>query len=664
MTRYLDMVDGPEHVKKLTLPQLQELAAAIREEIIAGLAKAGGHLGPNLGVVELTLALHKVFNSPKDKFVWDVSHQCYVHKILTGRKNRFRTIRQTDGLNGFALRTESEHDCYGAGHAGTALSAALGMAAARDKKGSSENIVCIFGDAALTNGISFEAMNNVAHTTKKFIGILNDNEWSIAKNVGAISNYLNKLITNPSYNKLSRDFESFVRRRLPKGELAATLAHKAIEGFKGALSVGMKPKQEVAIDADGRGGFGNPILFEEMGMRYLGPIDGHNLPLLISTLEFAKACDYPIVIHILTQKGKGFEAALKSPEKFHGLGPYDAKTGETPTPKPNAAPMYQDVMGQTLVKLCQRDNRLVGITAAMPSGTGMKHLERAMPDRYFDVGIAEEHAVIFAAGMATMGLHPVVAIYSTFLQRAYDCIHHDVCLQDLPVIFVMDRAGLSANDGPTHHGLFDIAYLRCLPNVIAMAPANEDELADMMFTASHQAHPTFIRYPRGNAEGVPLKDQPQMLEIGKAHVVQNFSNNGKKKVALFGLGPLNTLARKAAEQLANDGFDVAVINPRFTKPIDAGTHEFFGRAADVIVTIEDHVLMGGYGSTVLELFSEKNVTTPVVRIGWPDQFIEHASTQDELRKKYGLSVENIIAKVKAQFGETSAPKITNLIEAV
>jgi 1-deoxy-D-xylulose-5-phosphate synthase len=661
MTRYLDMIDAPEHVKKLTLPQLQELAQEIREELIAGLAKAGGHLGPNLGVVELTLALHKVFNSPKDKFVWDVSHQVYIHKILTGRKNRFRTMRQTDGLNGFALRTESEHDCYGAGHAGTALSAALGMAAARDKKRTDENIVCIFGDAALTNGISFEAMNNVAHTTKKFIGILNDNEWSIAKNVGAISNYLNKLITNPRYNKLARDFENFVRR-LPKGELAARLAHKAGEGLKGAISeVGMRQKSEVAIDADGRGGFGNPILFEEMGLRYLGPIDGHNLPLLISTLEFAKTCDHPIVIHILTQKGKGFEAALKFPEKFHGLGPYDAKTGETPAPKNGSPPMYQDVMGQTLVKLCRNNNSLVGITAAMPSGTGMKHLEKTMPDRYIDVGIAEEHAVIFAAGMATMGFHPVVAIYSTFLQRAYDCIHHDVCLQDLPVIFCMDRAGLSANDGPTHHGLFDIAYLRCLPNLIAMAPANEDELVDMMFTATHQNHPVFIRYPRGAAEGVPVKDQPQLLEIGKAQVVQNFSTNGKKKVALFGLGPMNTIARKAAQQLSTEGFDVAVINPRFTKPIDAGTTEFFGRAADVVVTLEDHVLMGGYGSAVLELFSEKNVTTPVVRIGWPDQFIEHATTQDELRKKYGLSVENTVAKVKAQFSEAPA-KVTRLVE--
>ena len=521
MSRYLDMVDGPEHVKKLTLPQLQELAGEIRQELIDGLAKAGGHLGPNLGVVELTIALHHVFTTPRDKLVWDVSHQVYVHKILTGRKNRFRTIRQTDGLNGFALRTESEHDCFGAGHAGTALSAALGMAAARDQRGTNENVVCIFGDAALTNGISFEALNNISQTTKKFIGILNDNEWSIAKNVGAISNYLNKLITTPRYNQLARDFEGFIRR-LPKGELALKLAHKAEEGFKGALA-GVSLRQNVAnVEADGRGGYGSPVLFEEMGVRYLGPIDGHDLPLLISTLEFAKTCDHPIVIHILTRKGRGFEAALKFPEKFHGLGPYNAQTGETPAAKPGTAPMYQDVMGQTLVKLCQRNNTLVGLTAAMPTGTGMKHLEKAMPDRYFDVGIAEEHGVIFAAGMATMGFHPVVAIYSTFLQRAYDCIHHDVCLQDLPVIFCMDRAGLSANDGPTHHGLFDIAYLRCLPNVIAMAPANEDELADMMFTATHQNHPVFIRYPRGTAEGVPVKEQPKLLEVGKADVVQNF----------------------------------------------------------------------------------------------------------------------------------------------
>ena len=632
------MVAEPAHVKNLTAAQLLQLADEIRHELITVLAKNGGHLGPNLGVVELTIALHRVFNTPRDRFVWDVSHQVYVHKLLTGRKDRFNAIRTTGGLNGFALRTESPHDCYGAGHAGTALSAALGMAAARDKRGTDEHVVCIFGDAALTNGISFEALNNIAHTTNRFIGILNDNEWSIAKNVGAISNYLNKLITNPRYNKLARDFQSFVRR-LPKGDLALKLAHKAEGGFKGAITDVALRQTGSLVDADGRGGYGSPIIFEEMGLRYLGPIDGHDLPLLISTLEFAKTCDHPIVIHLLTEKGKGFDAALKSPEKFHGTGPYDVRTGDSLPAKPGAPPNYQDVMGQALVKLCQKDNTLVGITAAMPSGTGLKHLEKAMPDRYYDVGIAEEHAVIFAAGMATMGFHPVCAIYSTFLQRAYDCIHHDVCLQDLPVIFCMDRAGLSANDGPTHHGLFDIAYLRCLPNVIAMAPKDEDELVDMMFTATHQRHPTFIRYPRGTAEGVPIKEQPKLLEIGKAEVIQNFSSSGKHKIALFGLGPMNTLARKAAAQLAAEGFDCAVINPRFTKPLDAGTHEFFGRAADVVVTLEDHALMGGYGSAVLELFSEKNVTTPVVRIGWPDQFIEHASTQDELRRKYGLTVE-------------------------
>jgi 1-deoxy-D-xylulose-5-phosphate synthase len=659
MSRYLEMVDEPKHVKKLTLDQLRHLAEEIRYELITVLSKNGGHLGPNLGVVELTLALHYVFNTPDDKFVWDVSHQVYVHKLLTGRKNRFNTIRTTDGLNGFALRTESPHDCYGAGHAGTALSAALGMAAARDKKESNDNVVCVFGDAALTNGISFEALNNISTTTKRFIGILNDNEWSIAKNVGAIAGYLSKLITNPRYNQLARDFEKFIRR-LPKGELALKLAHKAEEGFKGAITeVGLRQTKDV-LDSDGRGGFGSAILFEEMGLRYLGPIDGHDLPLLISTLEFAKTCDHPIVIHILTQKGKGFDAALKSPEKFHGTGPYDVSTGNSLPAKAGSPPNYQDVMGQTLVKLCRTNNTLVGITAAMPSGTGLKHLEKALPDRYYDVGIAEEHGVIFAAGMATMGFHPVCAIYSTFLQRAYDCIHHDVCLQDLPVIFCMDRAGLSANDGPTHHGLFDISYLRCLPNVIAMAPKDEDELADMMFTATHQPHPTFIRYPRGTAEGVPIKDQPKLLEVGKAEVIQNFSNNGKRRVALFGLGNLNPLARKAAQQLAAEGFDVAVINPRFTKPLDAGTHEFFGKAADVVVTMEDHALMGGYGSAVLELFSEKSVATPVVRIGWPDQFIEHASTQDELRKKYGLSVENTVAKVKAQF--TDAPAQPKVIE--
>ena len=650
------MVDSPEHVKKLTLEQLGSLAEDIREELITKLAKAGGHLGPNLGVVELTIAMHRVFSTPKDKFVWDVSHQVYVHKLLTGRKNRFHTIRQTDGLNGFALRSESEHDSFGAGHAGTALSAALGMCAARDQRKGDEHVVCVFGDAALTNGVSFEALNNIAHTTKKFIGILNDNEWSIAKNVGAISGYLNKLITNPTYNALQKDFEAFMRST-PRGEITYKLGQKVEEAVKGVVKELTLRHNPTSSEDDGRGGFGSSLIFEELGLRYLGPIDGHDIPLLIEALEFAKSCDQPIILHILTKKGKGFDAALKHPEKFHGLGPYCATTGETPAAKPGTPPAYQDVFGQTLVKLCQKDATLVGITAAMPTGTGLKHLEKALPNRYYDVGIAEEHAVIFAAGMATMGFHPVVAIYSTFLQRAYDCIHHDVCLQDLPVIFCMDRAGLSANDGPTHHGLFDISYLRCLPNVIAMAPKDEDELADMMFTASLQKHPTFIRYPRGNGEGVPIKEVPALLEVGKAEVTRNFAQTGGKKIALFGLGQMHAVAKKAADQLAAEGFDVAVINPRWTKPIDAGTHEFFGRVADLVITLEDHVLMGGYGSTVVEHFADARITTPVVRIGWPDQFIEHASTVDYLRNKYGLTVENTVKLAKAGFAAPGVEQV-------
>jgi len=656
MTRFLDMVDNPAHVKKLTMEQLQQLAQEIRQELITVLSLNGGHLGPNLGVVELTLALHRVFTTPHDKFVWDVSHQCYVHKLLTGRKSRFHTIRTTAGLNGFALRTESEHDAYGAGHAGTALSAGLGMCAARDRRGSDENVVCIFGDAALTNGISYEAMNNIASTTKRFIGILNDNEWSIAKNVGGIANYLNKLIRHPRYTQLQKDFEKWISR-LPQGQLALKLGRKAEEALKSAVSGAALQQGAKPLDADGRGGYGSSLIFEELGWRYLGPIDGHDLPLLITTLEYARQCDKPVVLHVITQKGKGYDAALASPEKFHGVGPYDVNTGDPLATKAGTPPSYQEVFGNTLVRLCRRDTTLVGITAAMPSGTGLKQLETALPDRYYDVGIAEEHAVIFAAGMATMGYRPFVAIYSTFLQRAYDCIIHDVALQKLPVIFCMDRAGLSANDGPTHHGLFDIAYLRCVPDIIAMAPADEDELADMMFTATQQALPVFLRYPRGAAEGVPIKNQPRLLEIGKAEVRRNFAHNGNRKVALFALGNLQGMARRAAELLGAEGCDVAIVNPRFTKPLDEATHEFFGRAADVVVTFEDHVLMGGYGSSVLELFNEKGIATPVVRMGWPDQFIEHASSVDYLRTKHGLTAENAVAQVKEKLATAPAARL-------
>ena len=526
------------------------------------------------------------------------------------------------------------------------------MAAARDRQGSNENVVCVFGDAALTNGISFEALNNIAQTTKKFIGILNDNEWSIAKNVGAISSYLNKLITNPGYNRITRDLQKFIAK-MPTGKLALRLGLKGQEALKGTVTQVALEHNEETLDSDGRGGVGSSLVFEEFGIRYLGPIDGHDLPLLIETLEFAKTCDQPIVIHLITKKGKGFRAALKHPEKFHGTGPYNPDTGESLPPKPGTPPKYQDVFGQTMVKICQKDTSVVGITAAMPSGTGLGALEKAMPERYYDVGIAEEHAVLFAAGMASMGHRPVCAIYSTFLQRAYDMIVHDVALQNLPVTFCMDRAGLSANDGPTHHGLFDIAYLNCVPGIIAMAPSNEDELADMMFTATHQNQPTFIRYPRGNGEGVEVKNQPTLIEIGKAEVLQNFSNNEKPRVAFFALGPMRAIANAAIGELGAENIDVAIINPRFTKPIDGGTTEFFAEAAEVVVTIEDHVLRGGYGSIVRDHLAECGITTPVVRIGWPDQFIEHASSVDYLRDKHGLTGANTAEQIRQVLGQVT-----------
>ncbi len=656
MSGYLEMVDNPSHIKKLTVEQLTELAGEVRQELITKLANTGGHLGPNLGVVELTIAMHKIFTSPKDKFVWDVSHQVYVHKIFTGRKDRFHTIRTTDGLNGFALRTESEHDCYGAGHAGTAISAALGMCAARDTRGSDENVVCVFGDAALTNGISFEGLNNIANTTKKFIGILNDNEWSIAKNVGAISGYLNRITTNQTYNRLHRDVSDLISK-LPMGDLARKLGHKAEEAVRGAFNVVGLEKKPTEMDKDGRGGNGNLILFEELGLKYIGPIDGHNLSELIKALEFARDAEFPVVLHVITQKGKGFDAALDHPEKFHGLGPYDPNTGKTAATKPGTPPAYQEVFGNTMVRLCEKDPSIVGITAAMPSGTGLKALEKACPTKYFDVGIAEEHAVLFAAGMATMGFHPVVAIYSTFLQRAYDCIVHDVALQDLPVIFCMDRAGLSANDGPTHHGLFDIAYMSCVPNMICMSPKDEDELVDMMFTAATLSHPTAIRYPRGAGEGVVIKDKPVLLETGKAEVTIEFSGKGARKIALFGLGQMHGVATEAGKLLRDEGFDVAVINPRFTKPIDEDCHERFANEADLLITFEDHVIRGGYGSIVIDSLNTKGITTPVHRIAWPDKFIEHASSVGHLRKTYGLTADAAVQRVLSIFGKSAVAAV-------
>jgi 1-deoxy-D-xylulose-5-phosphate synthase len=627
MGRYLDMINSPADVKLLTLDQLQTLAQEIRDELVQVLSKNGGHLGPNLGVVELTLAMHRVFDCPKDRFVWDVSHQVYVHKLVTGRRQTFAKIRQSGGPMGFAFRAEGLYDCYGAGHAGTALSAALGMAAGRDKSGSNEHIVCVIGDAALTNGITYEALNNLKHTTSRLIVILNDNEWSIAKNVGAISEYLNRIVTSPRYLAAHKKLEHIIRRLGPD---IAKIENKIEEAVKSILVPS--------------------VMFEEFGLRYLGPMDGHNLPKLIGALEFAKKQDYPILLHIQTVKGKGYEKAVEDPQTFHGCGPFDVATGHPPAKKDGTPPNYQDVFGEAMIRFCDVNSKLVGITAAMPSGTSLGKLEKAKPDRYFDVGIAEEHAVIFAAGMATMGYRPVCAIYSTFLQRAYDCIVHDVALQNLDVIFCMDRGGLSANDGPTHHGVFDIAYARCVPNCVLMAPKDEDELVDMLWTALQHHGPIFIRYPRGAAEGVPIKERPAILPVGKAEVLQHGTD-----VAVIFYGAVQTIARETVAALEAAGKSVALINARFCKPIDRAVIERYGRICKVLCTIEDHVLMGGFGSAVLETLEDLRIATPVARVGYADRFMEHASSNKEIQNKYGLSSQVAVTKVNELLAEAARP---------
>jgi len=640
MGGYLENIKSSRDLKRFTVAQLRELASEIRQRIIETLTKNGGHLASNLGIVELTLGIHYVFDIPPDKLIWDVSHQCYTHKLLTGRAHLFHTIRTTGGLSGYASRLESPADCYGGGHAGVGPSAALGIAAARDRLGSNEHVICVIGDGSLTNGIVYEALNNIAQTTRRLILILNDNQWSIAKNVGAIARYLSKIITNPHYNRLHRDFHSLLKK-LPKGELALMLAQQVEESFKRALTGATLRPTTQELETDGRGGTGNSVIFEEFGLRYLGPADGHDIEVLINLLEFAKNYDQPIVLHFVTQKGRGYAEAQQAPEKFHGLSPTQIIQASHPQPPPQ----WADVFGQALVKFCKTNPRIVGITAAMPSGTGLKYLEKELPNQYFDVGIAEEHAVAFAAGLATMGYHPVCAIYSTFLQRAYDCIQQEVCLQDLPVTFCMDRAGLSASDGPTHHGLFDISYLRPIPNVIAMAPSNEDELVDMLYTALLTNHPTFIRYPRGPAEGVPIKSCPQQIPIGTAQVVKDFQLHTHPQIAIFGLGNMLKVAIAVSNLLSRSSIDTAVINPRFIKPLDKETHLKFGSQADLLVTIEDHVLAGGYGSAVLELLHDNGITTQVLRFGWPDKFIEHATTDEDLRAAYGLTPENIATKI-------------------
>ncbi len=612
-------IQSPGDVKNLAQEDLSKLAAEIRHSLITSLSKTGGHLGPNLGVVELTIALHRVFSTPDDKFVFDVAHQGYVHKMLTGRADKIHTIRTYQGLNGFLLRSESEHDAYGAGHAGTALSAALGMAAARDLAGHDNHVVAVTGDAAYTCGPTLEALNNIAETTRKLIVVLNDNEWSIDKNVGAIARYFNALQTHHTFASVRAKAADFVEKIA--GKAARTLAHKVEEGAKNLL-------------------FPN-VLFEKFGLRYYGPIDGHDVQLLIRTFEHLKTLHEPVVLHIITKKGFGYQPAIDNPGKFHGLGTYHIDDGSTDT---SATPTCSDIFGRTLTDLAKKDPKIVAITAAMPGGTKLEIFKDELPDRYFDVGIAEEHAALFACGLATEGFRPFLAVYSTFMQRAYDMIIHDMALQGLPVRLCMDRGGLSGDDGPTHHGLFDIGFLRHVPGIVHMQPKDEDELVDMLHTmAEYDAGPSAIRYPRGAISGTPIKKRARLLEIGKAEIVEDGAD-----VALIGLGSMFEMAVRTKVLLESRGLSVALINPRFIKPMDTAVLEQYAAKCRVLCTFEDHVLLNGFGAGVIEYLHTSGIHTPVERIGWPDEFIEHGKPET-LRNLHGLTAEAAVAKILPHF---------------
>jgi 1-deoxy-D-xylulose-5-phosphate synthase len=617
----LNKISGPADLRQIEPELLPQLCDELRQRIIEVTSLNGGHIGPNLGVVELTVALHRVFETPRDRFVFDVSHQGYIHKLLTGRNDAgFDRLRKTEGYSGFLNRSESPHDCYGAGHAGTALSAALGMAAARDRNGGDEHVVAICGDAAFTCGITLEALNNIKSATKRLVVILNDNEWSIDRNVGAIAHYLNELITTPTYNRVQEDVEAFLRR---------------VPGGASLIKFGSKWKRETKDFF-----VSSSSLFENFGVRYIGPIDGHDLESLEQYLTFAKNSPEPLILHVITRKGNGYEVAINHPEKFHGSSPFDITTGES-TGKSSGPPQYQDVFGKALLQRARHDPRVVGITGAMPSGTGLKYLRDELPDQYFDVGIAEEHAALFAAGMATSGLRPVCAIYSTFLQRAYDPIIHDICLQNLPVLFCMDRAGLSPNDGATHHGLFDIAYLRPIPRTVIMQPKDEAELVQMIHTGLEWDGPTFIRYPRGQGEGVPIPENPKSITVGKAELLRTGTD-----LSIWALGPMVQTALALATDLqTREGLSVEVINARFAKPLDRDLLSRSAAHTPALVTMEDHACTGGFGTAVLEALSEMGITIPVLRIGWPDRFVDHGSSVEQLRQENGLGDAQIRLKI-------------------
>ncbi len=618
----LEKIDSPEDLKKLSIDELNQLASEIRRYLIEVLSKNGGHVAPNLGAVELTLALHYVFNSPIDKLVWDVGHQAYVHKIITGRREAFKTIRQYGGISGFLKRDESPHDIFGAGHAGTALSAAMGIAIARDMKGEDWKVVAIVGDGALTAGMALEALNQIGQLKKDMIIVLNDNKMSIDENVGALSNYFARLVTSPVYNKFKEDVWELLGR-LPSRYLSLR-AREVARKIKETL-------QHFAVPS---------ILFEELGYRYVGPFDGHDIKLLIDNFERVKNLKGPTIVHVLTVKGKGYKPAEKNPEYFHGLGPFDPETGK-PLPKKDKRPRYTKVFGQTLLEYARKDPKIVAITAAMPLGTGLNYIRDELPDQYIDVGIAEQHAVTLAGGLAVEGMKPFATIYSTFLQRAFDQIIHDIALQNLPVRFAIDRGGLVGEDGPTHHGVFDLSYLRMIPNMVVMAPRDAEQLRDMIRTAvEYDMGPIAFRYPRDKVPFEPdYSREPQPVPIGKAEVMKEDGD-----ILLVAIGSMVLPSLNAANALAERGINIKVVDARFVKPLDEELLLDLAADAKAIVTVEENVLAGGFGSAILELLSSRGIRKPVLNIGLPDRFIEHGP-RSKLLEVVGLTSEGVSAKI-------------------
>ncbi|SEM25936.1 1-deoxy-D-xylulose-5-phosphate synthase [Syntrophus gentianae] len=619
----LNRILYPEGIRTLNNEELTALAEDLRATIIETVSRTGGHLASSLGAVELTLAVHKVFNTPQDKIIWDVGHQAYAHKLITGRADRFFTLRQKGGISGFPKREESPYDVFNVGHSSTSISAASGILEARDLKKEDFKVVAIIGDGSMTAGLSFEGLNWSGDRKKDLIIILNDNEMSISPNVGALSSYLNSVMTGQTVKKIRKDIKNFLKTIPSIGEQVLEFSKRAEESLKALIVPG--------------------ALFEDLGFTYVGPLDGHRLDHLIRNLENVRNMEGPVLVHVITRKGKGYEFAEAEPLRFHGIGPFYPETGGAKTAgKSPAAPSYTQVFGQTLVQLARENPRIVAITAAMCEGTGLNAFAGEFPDRFFDVGIAEQHGVTFAAGLAVEGMIPVVAIYSSFLQRAYDQILHDVCLQNLPVVFALDRSGFVGEDGPTHHGLFDLAFLRSIPNLIVMAPKDENELQSMLFSAVSCGQPVAIRYPRGSGVGVPPDDEPRALEIGKGEVLSEGTD-----IAILAIGSTVYPALRAAERLREEGISAAVINARFVKPLDGSLLCNLARSFKNILTVEENVLMGGFGSAVLEFFEENNLRDiRVKRLGIRDEFAQHA-TQAELRNLYGIDERGIVSTVSA-----------------